>query len=153
MKWACVAACTVAYGLVGMGWAEDTQSGRDGESKRAWLLEKFDANGDGKLDGKERHAARKAKILKKFDADGDGSLNETERNAAKNAYRDRQEDRRDRGEDVRDRREDVRDRAEDVRDRREDRIDAQHDGGKWDKIEDRSFYLSEYDSLLQASFD
>ena len=74
----------------------------DGERKcrkkdrRAKLIEKFDADGDGKLneeeraaarehikakrgkDGKhgDRHKKRRARILKKFDADGDGKLNE-----------------------------------------------------------------------------
>ena len=83
MKWACLAACVLAYGLIEASWAEDTQSQSQsqdrGQSKRAWLLKKFDANGDGKLDSQERETARKAKILKKFDANGDGTLDQTEK--------------------------------------------------------------------------
>jgi hypothetical protein len=87
MKWACLAACVLAYGLIEASWAEDTQSQSQdrGQSKRAWLLKKFDANGDGKLDSQERETARKAKILKKFDANGDGTLDQTEKKAAREA--------------------------------------------------------------------
>ncbi len=61
------------------------------------ILKKFDANKDGKLDEKERAAAResmggefakrRAEIIKKFDKDGDGKLNEEERAAAIKAMR------------------------------------------------------------------
>ena len=64
---------------------------------REKLLEKFDANGDGKLDETERAAAREAvkakreahkqKIFEKFDANGDGKLDEQERAAAKEAFK------------------------------------------------------------------
>ena len=74
MKWACLAACALACGLVGVSWAEDSESQDRRQSKREWLLKKFDANGDGKLDSQERETARKAKILKKFDANGDGTI-------------------------------------------------------------------------------
>ncbi len=70
MKWACLAAFALVYGLAEVSWAEGTQSQDRGQSKRAWLLKKFDANGDGKLDSEERKTARKAKVLKKFDANG-----------------------------------------------------------------------------------
>lgn len=50
--------------------------------------------------------------------------------------RDRKENRFDRREDVRDRKEDRFDRREDVRDRREDVRDAQHQGGRRDRLED-----------------
>ena len=49
------------------------------------ILEKFDKNGDGKLDEDERKAAqraRRAEFIKKYDKDGDGELNEEERKAA-----------------------------------------------------------------------
>ena len=64
---------------------------------REKLLEKFDTNGDGKLDETERAAAkvamqakraeRKQQVLERFDADGDGQLNEAERAAAKAAFK------------------------------------------------------------------
>lgn len=56
----------------------------------AAILEKFDADKDGKLNAEERKAAgeaRKAEMLKKFDKDGDGKLNEAERKAAGEARR------------------------------------------------------------------
>ncbi len=68
------------------GTAQAEEEGKQG--RRAKLLEKFDANGDGKLDETERKAARealKAKILEKFDEDGDGKLSEDERAKAKEA--------------------------------------------------------------------
>ncbi|MEC8337655.1 MAG: EF-hand domain-containing protein [Planctomycetota bacterium] len=83
MNWA-LAICTVMFGTMEMGWAEEEQSS-SAESKRAWLLEKFDANGDGQLDREERNTARKARILKKFDADGDGKLDNTEKDRARAA--------------------------------------------------------------------
>jgi len=49
------------------------------------VLEKFDANKDGKLDKEERRAAyeaRRAEMIKKHDKDGDGKLNDEERKAA-----------------------------------------------------------------------
>jgi Ca2+-binding EF-hand superfamily protein len=60
-----------------------------GEGRRAKMLEKFDANHDGKLDAFEREAMRaamqerraqhKAKMLARFDANHDGKLDESER--------------------------------------------------------------------------
>jgi Ca2+-binding EF-hand superfamily protein len=59
------------------------------------LLEKFDKNGDGKLDEAERKEAaearkggmekRHAEMIKRFDTDGDGELSESERKAAREA--------------------------------------------------------------------
>ena len=49
------------------------------------ILEKFDKNGDGKLDEDERkeaQRARRAEFLEKYDKDGDGELSEEERKAA-----------------------------------------------------------------------
>ena len=86
MKWVlAMTYCMLAWGLGGISWAED--EGPSSDSKRGWLLEKFDANGDGKLDSQEREAARKAKILRKFDANGDGELGPEEKKAAKAAKR------------------------------------------------------------------
>jgi len=60
-------------------------------------LEKFDKDGDGKLNEEERKAAHEAfkknhpemhkKMLEKFDKDGDGKLNEEERQAMREAHR------------------------------------------------------------------
>ncbi|MEN8756293.1 MAG: EF-hand domain-containing protein [Akkermansiaceae bacterium] len=49
------------------------------------IVEKFDTDGDGKLNKEERKAAfeaRKAEMLQKYDKDGDGKLSEDERKAA-----------------------------------------------------------------------
>jgi hypothetical protein len=85
-------------------WAGDAPA-RDGKHPqlRAKLLEKFDADHDGKLDESERAAAKaalkehrgehrgelKARLLEKFDADHDGKLDESERAAAKAALQKR----------------------------------------------------------------
>jgi hypothetical protein len=65
--------------------------GQDGgPAWRARILERFDANGDGRLDKAERHAARQARherLLQRFDANGDGHLDEGERDAARQARR------------------------------------------------------------------
>jgi len=64
------------------------------------LLEKFDKDGDGKLNEEERAAAKaafqekhpeaKEKFIAHFDKDGDGKLNEEERAAAKAAHEKRE---------------------------------------------------------------
>jgi len=54
------------------------------------MLEKFDKDGDGKLDEEERKeamSARRAEFIKKYDKDGDGELNEEERKEAMKARR------------------------------------------------------------------
>ena len=69
------------------------------EARRAKMLEKFDANKDGKLDDAEKAAmkaecekrkagmeARKAKMLEKFDTNKDGKLDDAEKAAAKAAH-------------------------------------------------------------------
>ena len=56
------------------------------------LIEKFDKDGDGKLNAEERKAAseaRKAGFIKRFDKDGDGKLSAEERKAVAAAMRDR----------------------------------------------------------------
>lgn len=91
------------------GLAEDGQKNRGDRELPAQLLQKFDKNGDGKLDEAEKGAAKKAmeerraagkgpegnrsasglseerraELMKKFDKNGDGKLDETEREAAK----------------------------------------------------------------------
>lgn len=59
------------------------------------ILEKFDADGNGKLEGEERKKAaaarkgmmekRRSAMIDKFDTDGDGQLSEDERKAAREA--------------------------------------------------------------------
>lgn len=68
---------------------------REGRGLPPEILEKFDKDGDGKLNEEERKAARDARraemekrrqeMLEKFDTDGDGKLNEEERKAAREA--------------------------------------------------------------------
>ena len=72
--------------------AEETKKERPrGEGFHKKALEKFDANGDGKLDETERAAAKEARKahheerVAKFDANGDGKLEPAERQAAKEA--------------------------------------------------------------------
>jgi hypothetical protein len=90
------------------------------ETRRAHFISLYDIDGDGKLNDRELHAARKAQA----DSNEGGRLNRDERED----IRDRREDRVDRREDVRDHREDVADKREDVRDgkiqrpQRDDRI-------------------------------
>jgi Ca2+-binding EF-hand superfamily protein len=56
------------------------------ENPRDKMLEKYDKNGDGKLDASEREAWRKdreAEVIKKYDKNGDGKLDQSEREAAR----------------------------------------------------------------------
>ena len=71
---------------------------------RKKMLEKYDADGDGKLNEEERGKARKEMqkhfkerreaMLKKFDKDGDGKLNEDERKALHAEMKKRRGDRK-----------------------------------------------------------
>jgi len=100
-------AVLVIGGVLAAAYAEDAPAregkrpGRPGgEEMRAKILEKFDANKDGKLDETERAEARKAmaeraragaqdrreNILEKFDENKDGKLDEAERAKAKAAF-------------------------------------------------------------------
>ena len=61
------------------------------------LLEKYDTNGDGKLDEDEREAMRadlKQKALDKFDANGNGVLDEDEKKEMRKARKERRKERR-----------------------------------------------------------
>lgn len=81
----------------------------DRAARREAMLKKFDANGNGKLDGDEREkmraemqkrreaggqkgsrGERRAEMLKKFDKDGDGKLSEEERSAMRAAMKGQQ---------------------------------------------------------------
>jgi hypothetical protein len=56
--------------------------GAKGAEMRKKMLEKYDADKDGKLSEEERKAAqagRRAEMTKKFDADGDGELSQEEK--------------------------------------------------------------------------
>ena len=97
---------TVFAVLAGLAMASGTPEKEEGRKDRGkpgikqWI-EKFDKNGDGKLDEAERKAAveaRKAEFLKKFDKDGDGKISAEEKKAAaeemKKRFGDRRRDRR-----------------------------------------------------------
>ncbi|MBI3269393.1 MAG: hypothetical protein HYZ53_10270 [Planctomycetes bacterium] len=78
--------------------------GRGKKFMEQQMLQKFDKNGDGKLDDDERGQARtemrkrKGELLRRFDTDGDGTLNEGEKAQAKAALKERmQQARRDGG--------------------------------------------------------
>ncbi len=66
---------------------------------RVKILERFDANGDGKLNEQERTAAResrRAKILEHFDTNGDGLIDDSEKEAIKKTRKERRGKRRQR---------------------------------------------------------
>ncbi|HUJ57648.1 MAG TPA: EF-hand domain-containing protein [Kofleriaceae bacterium] len=83
-------ALALAGTLAGVGGFAAAQGLGDGGGKAA-ILQKYDTNGDGKLDAQERAAmradfkakreARKAKILEKYDTNHDGKLEPSERKA------------------------------------------------------------------------
>jgi Ca2+-binding EF-hand superfamily protein len=53
------------------------------------FIRKYDKNGDGKLDDKERLAARKERqeeLIKQYDKNGDGKLDNKERQAAREEF-------------------------------------------------------------------
>ena len=72
--------------------SEDGQHGHQRGEVRQKILEKFDADKDGKLSDSERAAAKAAcktrfeEKKKQFDTDADGKLNDAEREAARAAY-------------------------------------------------------------------
>jgi hypothetical protein len=70
--------------------APEKRGPREGRPVPPEVLEKFDKDGDGKLNEEERKAAmeaRQAEMLAKFDKDGDGKLSQDERKAAMEARR------------------------------------------------------------------
>lgn len=89
LKWiaASAALCLAAAGGIALA------KGHGDPAKKAAMMQKFDANGDGALDDAERakleeafaakRAAHKAARLARFDADRDGALSQPERAAMK----------------------------------------------------------------------
>ncbi len=82
-----------SLGIVSLAAADDSAEDGKCEGKRGGKhhgakLEKYDKNGDGKLDDAERkqleadHAARAAERFKKLDVDGSGSISKKEAEAA-----------------------------------------------------------------------
>ena len=81
--------------------AETPASAPGAAAFRQQMLEKFDADKDGKFSDTERETAKaawkekrgdiQAMVLKKFDANKDGQLSETERQAVKAAFKARRE--------------------------------------------------------------
>ena len=86
-----IAAAVVGAAVLTAGAALAVAGDENGKGRgrrgfhRAEMLEKYDANKDGKLDDNEREAARaarKAEMLQRFDTDKDGELSDSEREAA-----------------------------------------------------------------------
>jgi len=82
-----------AIGLSGAAHAEEGKGLRPPHKLPPEIIEKFDKDGDGKLNEEEHAAAkaargemeadRKKEMIAKFDKDGDGTLNEEEKTAAR----------------------------------------------------------------------
>jgi len=91
MKTKSLIGIAAAFGLAGAAHAEQGKPQRAERKLPPEIIEKFDKDGDGKLNDDERKAARagreemmqarKAEMLKKFDKDGDGKLSDEERAA------------------------------------------------------------------------
>ena len=85
--------------LIGTVQAEESRGGHK-QDRKARMMKRFDADGDGKLSESERAAAKEAgkkhrdEMVKRHDTDGDGKLSETERAAAKEGRKARREGRR-----------------------------------------------------------
>ncbi len=76
---ALVAAPSLA--LADRGGAHDGKHDGDRDGRRAKMVEKFDANNDGKLDDAERATMHETRANKRFDAldtDGNGSISRAE---------------------------------------------------------------------------
>ncbi len=86
-----------AFGLAGAAHAEEPRKDRPHRDIPPEVIEKFDKDGDGKLNEEERQAARAAgkermeakrkEMIAKFDKDGDGKLSEEEEQAMREARR------------------------------------------------------------------
>lgn len=86
-----------AFGLAGAAHAEKPGKDRPHRDIPPEIIEKFDKDGDGKLNQEEREAAKAARermmeakkkeMIAKFDKDGDGKLSEEEEQAMREARR------------------------------------------------------------------
>jgi Ca2+-binding EF-hand superfamily protein len=86
-----------SLGLLGAAHAQEPKKDRPQQKLPPEIIEKFDKDGDGKLNEEERAAARavreemmknrKKEMLEKFDTNKDGSLDDTEKAAAKEAHK------------------------------------------------------------------
>jgi hypothetical protein len=99
MKLTLTAALAAIVGLACASAAPEKEDGRKhrGHPGIKQLIEKFDKDGDGKLNAEERKAAgeaRKAEFLKKFDKDGDGKISPEEKKAIAEEMKKRFGDRR-----------------------------------------------------------
>jgi hypothetical protein len=91
-----LAVCAALAGAVGIAAAQPGDAGAEvGGGMRGKLLQKYDANGDGKLDAQEKAAmradwkakreARHEKMLQKWDTNRDGKLEANELQAMREA--------------------------------------------------------------------
>jgi Ca2+-binding EF-hand superfamily protein len=92
MKTRTLIVIAAVIGLFGAAHAEGSKEERRPHKLPSEIIEKFDTDGDGKLNEEERAAAKdahKKEILEKFDTDGDGELNAEEKKAAHEARKKR----------------------------------------------------------------
>jgi len=97
MKLTLIAAIAVLAGLAAASGNPEEGRKHRGHPGIKQLIEKFDKDGDGKLNAEERKAAgaaRKAEFLKKFDKDGDGKISPEEKKAVAEEMKKRFGDRR-----------------------------------------------------------
>jgi len=154
------AALFAGIALPGAASAQEDDAATTPAERRQAFLDRFDADGDGRIDEGERQAARdsfRSEVSSRVDTNGDGKIDESERAAAQEAARSKVVDRYDTDGDgqltpseraaARKERADLNndgslsrrelDRAENRWDRKENRWDRRHDGGPRDSIEDR----------------
>jgi Ca2+-binding EF-hand superfamily protein len=82
MGW--IAAALMASGLAVAGVASANGGGHGDPAKRQEMLDKYDANDDGKLDKQERQIMKEERhqeMLNKFDKNKDGKLDDAEHKA------------------------------------------------------------------------
>jgi Ca2+-binding EF-hand superfamily protein len=99
MEWKIAGLAMAIIGAASLAQAEQGQ-GKDkgqggGRRMPPHVIEKFDTDGDGQLNEKERAAAREARKahMQQFDTDGDGKLNEEERETMRAAMEEKRGER------------------------------------------------------------